>query len=161
MLGRVVMGAVLALLLSGCATMFNPGPTMFSATSTPSGATVVVTALQSNETFTQVTPADFTLQLSSDYKLTFELDGFRSEEIIVRRTINGWFIGSILLGVLPGVVDLVTGSMWNHTMTVANVDFVRGASLPDGEALALATVGITDADGKTEWATIRLTLNRL
>ena len=161
MLTRVMMGAMVALLLSGCATIFNPGPTMFSATSTPSGATVVVNALQSNETFTQVTPANFTLQLTSDYLLTFELDGFRSEEIFVRRTINGWFIGSILLGVLPGVVDYVTGSMWNHTMTVANVDFVRGASLPDGEVLALATVGITDADGHTEWATIQLTLSRL
>lgn len=141
--------------------MFNPGPTMFSATSTPSGATVVVTALQSSEAFTQVTPADFSLELSSDYRLVFELDGYRSEEIIVRRTINGWFVGSVLLGLLPAVVDFMTGSMWNHTMTVANVEFIRGARLPDGEALAYATIGISDGDGNTVWATVQLALSRL
>jgi len=39
----IVVGIVV--LASGCATIFNPGPTAFSATSNPSGATVTVTTI--------------------------------------------------------------------------------------------------------------------
>lgn len=152
----IVLGT---LLLSGCATMFNPGPTNFTATSEPSGATVQVVSLRTNESFVQTTPATFTLELASDYRLTFELAGYRSEEVVVRRTVNGWFFGSILLGVLPAVVDFATGSMWEHTMTIANVEFIRGASNTVPEAFA--TVGLTDDEGNTTWTRVPLALEQL
>lgn len=159
MLKTITLIAVGTLLLSGCATMFNPGPTNFTATSQPSGATVEVVSLQTNQSFTQTTPATFTLELASDYRLTFELAGYRSEEVVVRRTVNGWFFGSILLGVLPAVVDFATGSMWEHTMTIANVEFVRGADNTAPEAFA--TIGITDAEGTTTWTRVPLALDQL
>lgn len=145
--------------MAGCATMFNPGPTMFTATSEPAGATVTVVSLATNESLTQITPATFPLSLDSDYRLTFELAGYRSEEMIVRRTVNAWLIGSVLLGVLPAVVDFVTGSMWEHTMKVAHVEFVRGAGL--SEPKAYATIGITDQDGNTSWVRVPLSLRSL
>ncbi len=161
MIARLSVLVGIVVLASGCATIFNPGPTAFSATSNPSGATVIVTTIQADVSASYLTPAEFALDLRRDYKLTFELDGYRSQEIVVTRTINGWLIGSVLLGILPAVVDVVTGSMWNHTMTVAHVDFVQGASAPDGGALALAVVGVTDEDGNTSWAVLPLSLTRL
>jgi hypothetical protein len=147
------------ILVAGCATIFNPEPTHFTATSTPSGATVEVVALRTNESFRQTTPASFSLDRGSDYRLTFELEGYRSEEIIVRRTVNGWFIGSVLLGLLPAVVDFATNAMWDHTMTVANVDFVRSAET--GAPEAIATIGITEEDGTFNWVQVTLPLQRM
>ena len=159
MLKNTTLAVAVVLMLSGCATMFNPGPTNFVATSDPSGATVEVMSLRTNESFTQTTPATFTLDLASDYRLTFELAGYRSEEVVVRRTVNGWFFGSILLGVLPAVVDFATGSMWEHTMTIANVEFIRGASNSRPEAFV--TVGLTDEEGTTTWTRVPLDLAQL
>jgi hypothetical protein len=156
---RIALAAVGMLLMAGCATMFNPGPTMFSATSEPIGATVTVVSLATNVSVTYRTPATFPLNLNSDYRLTFELVGYRSEELAIRRTVNAWFIGSVLLGVLPAVVDFVTGSMWEHTMKVAHVEFVRGAGL--SEPKAYATIGITDQDGNTSWIRVPLSLKSL
>ena len=160
MLARTTFVLAISLLLSGCATMFNPGPTNFTATSTPSGATVEVFALRTNETFSRVTPATFTLGKGSDYRLTFELEGFRSEEIVVRRDVNGWFFASVLLGLLPAVVDFATDSMWNHTMTIADVQFVRTAAQGDAPH-ALITVGVSDEDGNTTWARVPVALQRI
>ncbi len=159
MLMRMTLVLAATLLMAGCATMFNPGPTNFTATSNPSGATVEVVSLRTSESFRQVTPATFTLDQSSDYRLTFELAGYRSEEIVVRREVNAWFFGSILMGVLPAVVDYATGSMWEHTMTVANVEFVSGAQHQTPEAFA--TVGLTDETGTTTWTRVLITLEQL
>lgn len=160
MLARIVSVIGLVLLLSGCATMFNPGPTNFTATSTPSGATVEVVAVRTGEAFTRVTPATFTLNKGSDYRLTFELAGYRSEEIMVRREVNAWLFGSILLGILPAVVDFATDSMWDHTITVADVQFVRTTSQHDAPG-AIVTVGLTDELGNTTWARVPIALHRI
>ena len=160
MLSRFVIVAALLVLLSGCATMFNSGPTSFTATSTPSGATVGVVALRTNETFSRVTPATFTLDKGSDYRLTFELAGYRSEEIVVRRDVNGWFFASILLGLVPAVVDFATDAMWNHTMTIADVQFVRTTTGHDPPE-AIVTVGLTDESGYTTWTRVPIALERI
>lgn len=140
--------------LAGCATIFNPDPTSFTATSDPSGATVIVRGVQNGETFSDSTPASFSLDKGSDYQLTFELAGFESEEVIVRRTVNGWFVGSVLLGILPAVVDFATDSMWNHTMNIAHVEF--NGSSANGAPQGLARLGITDGEGQTTWVTVPL-----
>ncbi len=160
MVARITLVFALALLASGCATMFNSGPTNFTATSTPSGAGVEVVALRTNETFRQVTPATFTLDKGSDYRLTFELEGYRSEEVLVRREVNGWFFASVLLGLLPAVVDFATDSMWNHTMTIADVEFIRTSAQGDAPH-ALITVGVSDEDGNTAWARVPIALERI
>ena len=160
MLSRVVLVTALLLLLSGCATMFNPGPTNFTATSTPSGATVEVFALRTNETFTQVTPATFTLDKGSDYRLTFELAGYRSEEVVVRRDVNGWFFASLVFTLVGAVVDYATDSMWDHTMTIADVQFVR-TTTQHGTPEAIVTVGLTDESGHTTWARVPIALQRI
>lgn len=159
MITRVIVAACTVFIVAGCATIFSPGPTNFTATSTPSGATVQIVALATSESFTQTTPATFTLDKGSDYRLTFELAGFQSEELVVRRTVNGWFIGSVLLGILPAVVDFATDSMWDHTMTVANVEFTRSAETAAPEAVA--TIGITEEDGSITWVRVTLEVSRI
>lgn len=155
------LSAILATiaLLTGCATIFSPGPTQFTATSDPSGATVEVTGVQNTESFTQTTPASFALSTGSDYNLTFELAGYESETITVRRTVDAWIVGSVLLGLLPVIVDVVTNNHMNHTMTVAHVDFTEQAST--GEMHGIARLGLTDGDGNVEWVSIPLQFHKI
>ncbi len=131
---------LLALALAGCATVFSGGSSTLEATSTPSGADVTAVGIANGERLTGTTPTSFTLAKSSDYELTFELDGFRSETIVVRRTVNGWFFGNFLLGVIPMVIDAATANMWSHTLQVASVEFQDAAQNPDGSRTAYVLV---------------------
>ena len=149
---RSAMLVGLAFALSGCATMFNSNPTSFSARSTPEGANVIVEGLQNGDRFNGTTPETFSLSKGSDYQLTFELEGYESETILVRRSVNGWLIGSVLLGVLPAVVDFATDSMWDHTMSVAAVEFTSAAGNETRDAVI--TFGMTGPEGETQWVRV-------
>ncbi|MEX2500924.1 MAG: hypothetical protein WD336_01000 [Trueperaceae bacterium] len=134
-------------LVAGCATIFAGGPSTLEARSTPSGAHVTAIGISNGERMTGTTPTHFTLSKTSDYELTFELAGFVSETVMVRRTVNGWFFGNFLLGVVPMVIDAATSNMWSHTLQVASVDFANASRNPDGSFTAhvvVRTVSATD-----------------
>lgn len=124
------------LLAAGCATLIDGGPSRVEATSTPAGAQVVALGVDNGERLTGTTPTSFTLDKSSDYELTFSLDGYASESIMVRRTVNGWFFGNFFLGLVPMVVDAATHNIWSHTIQVASVDFTSARHRPDGSLTA-------------------------
>ena len=151
---------LLAFALAGCATLFAGGPSTLEATSTPSGAHVTAVGIANGERLTGTTPTSFTLAKTSDYELTFELDGYRSETIVVRRTVNGWFFGNFLLGVIPMVIDAATSNMWSHTLQVASVEFQDAARNPDGSRTAHVVVrtvsGPDDPPPETARVPIRL-----
>lgn len=147
------------LVLTGCATLVDGGPSRLEATSTPEGAEVVAVGLANGERLTGTTPTSFTLDKGSDYELTFELDGYESETVVVRRTVNGWFFGNFFLGVVPMVVDAATNNIWSHTIEVASVDFTSAAQRPDGTLEAEATVRTYDAQGQPVVARVPITLH--
>lgn len=158
----VVVFLVGAFFLSSCASIVAGGPSVLQANSTPSGATVTAKGLSNGETLTATTPTSFTLNKGSDYTLTFELEGYQSEEIIVRRTINGWFWGNIIIGGIPGwIVDAATGNMWQHTMSIAEVDFTRQTANADGSMTAQVVVVTYDAEGKELFNRVPLTFYKL
>jgi hypothetical protein len=49
------------------------------------------------------------------YTVRFELDGYRTDEVVIRSEMSGWYWGNLVFGGLIGmlVVDPLTGSMWN------------------------------------------------
>ena len=51
------------------------------------------------------------------YKVRLELQGYRTDEIVLRPQLSGWYLGNILFGGLIGllIVDPATGAMWNIT----------------------------------------------
>ncbi|MDZ7705581.1 MAG: hypothetical protein U5L04_13990 [Trueperaceae bacterium] len=147
------------LLLSSCATVVTgASPTNFTANSTPQGATVVAVALQGSERLSTTTPGTLSLSKGSDYELTFSLEGYESEIIVVRRSINGWFWGNIIIGGIPGwIIDYATNSMWKHNMTIANVDFTNPTAMEDGSVIAEATLQIYDDEGNPYLARVPIT----
>ncbi len=138
----------------GCATLVDGGPTNLQARSTPSGAQVVAEGLENGERMTGTTPTSFTLDKGSDYQLTFSLAGYESEAVMVRRTVNGWFFGNFLLGVIPMVVDAATNNIWSHTIQVAEVDFTSAERRPDGTLLANVVVRTVATEGEPSVARV-------
>jgi hypothetical protein len=146
MKNRWLLGIVLIVwvVLTSCASIVAGGPTAFSATSNPAGATVTLKGLSNGEVLTGETPATFTLNKGSDYEVSFELAGYKSESMVIRRTINGWFWGNIIIGGIPGwIVDAATQNMWEHTIKVANVEF---KSLAEQNQKIEAVVLVTSID---------------
>jgi hypothetical protein len=151
----LVLLAPLALLATvGCATIVAGGPTTLDARSTPSGARVVAEGLANGERLTGTTPTTFTLDKGSDYELRFELQGFESETIVVRREVNGWFFGNFFLGVIPMIVDAATNNVWSHTLRVAEVDFTTAQRRPDGSLVADVVVHTVVNEGDPQVARV-------
>jgi PEGA domain len=152
---------VLVFVLSSCASIVAGGPSVLQTNSNPAGATVTAKGLSNSETLRGQTPTSFTLNKGSDYELTFELEGYRSEVIVVRRTINGWFWGNFLLGLVPMIIDAATSNMWQHTMSIAEVDFTTQTANTDGSITAQAVVITYDAAGQQHFNRVPITLYKL
>lgn len=155
------ISALLPLLaVIGCATLVDGGPTNLQARSTPSGADVTAEGLDNGERLTGTTPTSFTLDKGSDYELTFSLDGYESEAVVVRRTVNGWFFGNFLLGVIPMIVDAATNNIWSHTIQVAEVDFASAERRPDGSLVADIVVRTVVDEGEPSTARVPVVFHR-
>jgi len=49
------------------------------------------------------------------YTVRIELEGYRSDEIVLQSKLSGWYLGNVIFGGLIGmlIVDPLTGAMWN------------------------------------------------
>ena len=100
----IVVCASLAL-AGGCCTIMDGKTQTVSISSTPPGANAVV----GGQTF--ITPGEVTLARNKSYTVTFTKEGYQSATLGIKKTVNPWIFGNILIGGIPGiVVDLITGS---------------------------------------------------
>jgi hypothetical protein len=112
---------VAATLTSGCASIVHGGPRSVPVASNPPGATVTVYDRSGTQVMQQTTPFTATLRTKykyfagQNYKLVFEMAGYRKQEVELRSTMSGWYWGNILFGGLIGmlIVDPNTGAMYN------------------------------------------------
>lgn len=118
------------LILSSCATIFGHSKYPISFNSTPSGAKFTIENRNNKEIYTGTTPDVVKLQTSAgymkkeEYKITFTKEGFDTRSVIITSTLNGWYIGNILLGGLIGmlIVDPVSGAMYKIAKEDRSVD---------------------------------------
>ena len=98
---------LVAILLSGCATIVSGTTQKLNVSSQPSGAEAKV-----DNTISAKTPAVFTLERRSDHTIEISKEGYKSATIMIKRTFNGMATGNILLGGIIGAgVDAASGSM--------------------------------------------------
>jgi hypothetical protein len=119
---KMIAGVLAASLLAGCATIVGHPTQAVQITSTPDGASVVITDEKGVEVFKGSTPAMATLQKSDGsywggkkYTVVISKDGFKDQTIPMKASANGWYIGgNFILGGLIGwfVVDPLSGSMY-------------------------------------------------
>jgi len=125
--------AVLAA-FSGCASIVNGGPAKISMKSVPSGARVTVYDHNGVSVTNAITPVVLRLDRgrgyfkSAHYRIEVAMDGYRTTQVELTSTMNGWYWGNLLFGGLIGmiVVDPLTGSM--YTLSPKNVDVALAIS---------------------------------
>lgn len=102
---------VVALLVSGCATIVAPGPDLVPISSKPSGAMVYVDGVPVG-----VTPVTVPLKRSGSGRIRIELEGYQPVFVTQDKVFNGWFLGNILIGGLIGIiVDVATSNVTKHS----------------------------------------------
>ena len=106
--------------ISACATIFGRSKYSVSFNSTPEGANITIENVSGKTIFEGTTPATVKLKSSAsymkkeEYKITFNKNGYEQKVVYITAELNGWYIGNILLGGLPGMllVDPLSGAMY-------------------------------------------------
>lgn len=101
----LVMGLMLLVTTPGCATLFAAGPDLIPVQTNPPGAWVYVNGMVIGQT-----PTTISLDRSRPGQIQIYLPGYQPVMMIRSKTLNGWFIVSILFFLIPIVIDLATGN---------------------------------------------------
>ena len=113
--GCVAVILTFSIVCTSCATMFRTNEVnVLSIT----GTAVPVRVLENGmPIFEGNLPASFPVRSGRTYSIIFATADGEQRAISVSQRFNGWFIGSILLGLLPAIVDLATGSVMTFEST--------------------------------------------
>lgn len=106
---------------TGCASIFSGSKQTISFKSEPELSNITITNKAGEKIHTGTTPATVTLKKSAgyfkpeNYKVTFVKEGYVSQTLDVKATVNGWYFGNILFGGVIGIliVDPLTGAMYS------------------------------------------------
>ena len=123
---------ILCLSITGCASIFSGGPKKVTINTTPPNAKVTIYDKEGKLVATKESPAVVPLERSTgyfsgqEYRIVIQKPGYKSTEVRVRATVNGWYFGNLLIGGAIGmlIVDPLTGAMFtlkpdqiNETLT--------------------------------------------
>ncbi|GAB4276638.1 MAG: hypothetical protein Fur0025_01950 [Oscillatoriaceae cyanobacterium] len=119
--------------VTGCATIVAGGPSWLEMETSPTNVEVTLQSIQNSTSRTIVTPFKVELDKKSDYNIIVDTPNFRSEEVYIRRKVEGWFWGNIFLGGGPvGMfIDYATGDMWVHNPRYININLTSLNDAPD------------------------------
>jgi hypothetical protein len=111
----MIVVAVAATMLGGCATAIRGNTNQVTFASEPSGATVTTSLGQ-----TCVAPCTIAIERNKEFEATFRRDGFEPSVVSVRTVVSREggtsFAGNILAGGLIGMgVDAATGAALDHS----------------------------------------------
>lgn len=136
------LSVLVALHLTGCATVATSPSQKVRIASAPSGAQVTI-----DEKIVGETPMSTRLARRKAYAITLTLDGYEPVKTTLNRRVNGWFWGNIMLGGLIGmVVDLSTGAVYRLSPTQIDVELIpKPPLLPASEDSPRTTVAPTAA----------------
>lgn len=142
---RTLAAGVVALGLSGCASIMNGSTQPVTIKSVPDGASVTVTNRAGEKIHNGTTPVTLTLNRgagyfrSETYKVEVKKEGYEPRQLDIVSNVNGWYIGNILFGGVIGLlaVDPATGAMYSFPDSVsANLE-------ASGKAVAGAAQSLT------------------
>ncbi|WP_373376321.1 hypothetical protein [Cupriavidus nantongensis] len=144
---RTLAAGVVALALSGCASIMSGGTQPVTIKSVPEGASVTVTNRAGEKVHNGTTPVTLTLNRgagyfkSETYKAEVKKEGYEPRQLDIVSTVNGWYIGNILFGGVIGLlaVDPATGAMYSFPDSV-NATLNVSEKTVAGSAQALTIV---------------------
>lgn len=139
----------LAFSLSSCATIFTATKYPVSLSTNPEGASVMIENRAGKVIFEGITPTVVKLKSAAgymqkeEYTITFAKDGYVQKTIQITAELDGWYIGNIFLGGLPGmlIIDPLSGAMFK----IADEDqTVRETLVPVSGDVALQVYDINN-----------------
>lgn len=96
---------ILALTLSGCATIFSGGPDSVNFGSKPEGAEVLVNGQSMGST-----PVTLRLEPSKTYMITYRKEGFGDATVVLSTHVQpGFVVLDVLAGIMGVAIDAATG----------------------------------------------------
>ncbi|MEN8321264.1 hypothetical protein [Acinetobacter junii] len=121
--------SVLALSLSGCASIISGSTQTMTFQSTPEYSNITILNRAGNKIHVGQSPVTINLKRGAGffkpekYQVTFEKEGFETKTINISSSINGWYVGNILFGGWIGllIVDPATGAMYTLDSKNSNV----------------------------------------
>jgi hypothetical protein len=121
---RLLNGLVLGIFTFtnlSCASIMTGRHQDLPVVSNPAGAIVTISGMK------QVSPAIFVLNRKEPmYFVKIEKEGYEPVEITLKRDVNGWVWGNVLLGGLIGLaIDMSVGAAYKLTPKEIDVDLVQ------------------------------------
>jgi len=108
-------------LVGGCCTIISGRNQSLPVVTNPSGARVIIDGIQQQSPCTLVLDRKHLV-----YQVRVEKDGYEPTEITLRKGVNGWIWGNVLLGGIIGlIIDIATGSINKFTPTELEVSLVQ------------------------------------
>lgn len=112
--------AGLIMISTSCATIVSKSNYMVTVDSTPRDAEVTVTNRNDVQIYAGKTPALVRLKSGAGffraamYEIKISKEGYATKTIMIRATLNGWYLGNLLFGGVIGflIVDPATGAMY-------------------------------------------------
>lgn len=110
------------LILAGCATLFASKRKTVSFRTDPPGAQVLI-----NGNPVGTTPYQTELQKKKEYIVTFRLEGHREVTCEIGKKVDaGWVVLDFLGGIIPIVIDAITGDWHNLDKDSCDVTLTPG-----------------------------------
>lgn len=122
----------ISILLNGCASIFHGRASWLTVETNPENIEIKLYGINSGEIIKKTSPFRVELDKGTDYKLVVETPNYRSEEVVIRRRITGWFWGNIIIGWIVGfAIDAFSKNMWDHNQHLVQLDLEKLSSAPD------------------------------
>ncbi len=151
---KKICNMILAVLfLSGCATILSKSEWPVRIESTPEQADVTIIDISNGKkVFTGKTPTIVILSSKGGYfkgktyRVEVSKEGYATQSIEIRSTINGWYIGNLLFGGLIGllIVDPLTGAMWTLDPKDINLILEKKTSELPSDQRTLSVISLED-----------------
>ena len=119
-LSKLFVLCVLIATMSSCATIFTATKYRVALASSPNGANVTIENRAGEVVFEGQTPTAVKLKSSAgymqkeEYRITFTKEGYAKKVVRIYAELDGWYIGNLLLGGIPGmlIIDPLSGAMY-------------------------------------------------
>ncbi len=108
--------AIAALMFNGCATIFHGSTEKVGFSSDPSGAKIYI-----NGQLMGTAPMEIKLESKKSYTIEFRKEGYDNKTVILTNSVGGgWVVLDVIFGLVPVIVDAVTGSWYTFDQDHVN-----------------------------------------
>lgn len=121
----IVIGLVLFVQITGCATIFKGASSKVNFNSEPPGAGIYV-----NGHYLGVTPVKLKLESKQSHLIEFKKEGYGTRVVSISNSIGPvWIVLDVIGGLIPVLIDAVTGAWYSLDQDEVNVLFGKEGGL--------------------------------